>query len=359
MIRATLQICACLCATLPLQGIADSIFVFQKHTYKIVSTPSSWATASAAASKMRVGQHQGYLARVDSARENRVILEALSAHLSDEQLAGTLANDGSEAPFAWLGGSDSASEGQWVWENNGDVFWSGDFNGRPIGGRYNNWGMQPDGASGDEDALAIGLADWPDPFYDLGSAGQWNDLDGNNRLVYVVEFDGKSDLRVAVEEPVAGGVHSGVGLIRGWAVSSNPIERIEVFVNDEYRFDIPYGGMRGDVGLFYPDIPNSDKSGYATAVNFSALDKGEHTLTVRVRDSFGSVVTRTTRFEATRFDKSFLDQSDTVDLDWSRVTGMGDTLSVREALIDGEYYNITLQWRTSSQSFEIVSIDKK
>ena len=38
---------------------------------------------------------------------------------------------------------------------------------------------------------------------------------------------------------------------------------------------------------------------------------------------------------------------------------MGSTLSVREALIDGEYYNITLQWRTSSQSFEIVSIDKK
>ena len=49
----------------------------------------------------------------------------------------------------------------------------------------------------------------------------------------------------------------------------------------------------------------------------------------------------------------------TVDLDWSRVTGMGDTLSVREALIDGEYfYNVALQWRTSSQSFEIVSIDK-
>jgi hypothetical protein len=41
------------------------------------------------------------------------------------------------------------------------------------------------------------------------------------------------------------------------------------------------------------------------------------------------------------------------------VTGMGDTLSVREALIDGEYYNITLQWRTASQSFEIVYVDKK
>ena len=68
---------------------------------------------------------------------------ALSAHLSDNQLAGTLANDGSEAPFAWLGGSDSASEGQWVWENNGDVFWSGDFNGGPVGGRFNNWGFSP------------------------------------------------------------------------------------------------------------------------------------------------------------------------------------------------------------------------
>ena len=81
-------------------GHSGQHFCVPKHTYKIVSTPSTWATASAAASKMRVGQHQGYLARVDSARENRVILEALSAHLSDKQLAGTLANDGSEAPFA-------------------------------------------------------------------------------------------------------------------------------------------------------------------------------------------------------------------------------------------------------------------
>ena len=359
MIRATLKVCACLCATLPLQGIADSIFVFQQHTYKIVDTPSTWATASAAASKMRVGQHQGYLARVDSARENRVILEALSAHLSDNQLAGTLANDGSEAPFAWLGGSDSASEGQWVWENNGDVFWSGDFNGGPVGGRFNNWGIQPDSASGNEDALAMGLTDWPEPFYDLGSAGQWNDLDGNNRLVYVVEFDGKSDLRVAIEEPVMGGVHSGVGLIRGWAVSSNPIERIEVFVDEEYRFDIPYGGMRGDVGVVFPDIPNSDESGYATAVNFSALDKGEHALTVRVTDAFGSVIERTVEFEGTRFNTPFLGAEDAVELDWSRVIGTGSTLIVRDARIDGEFYNIALKWRTSSQSFEISHIDKK
>ena len=101
------------------------------------------------------------------------------------------------------------------------------------------------------------------------------------------------------------------------------------------------------------------ESGYATAVNFSALDKGEHSLTIRVTDSFGSVVERTTQFEATRFNKSFLGPGDVVELGWSRATGMGDTLVIREALVDGEYYNITLQWRTSSQSFEIVDIDKK
>lgn len=359
MMRATLKICAFLWATLPLQGTADSIFVFQQHTYKIVDTPSSWATASAAASKMRVGEHQGYLARVDSARENQAILEALSAHLSEKQLASTLANDGSEAPFAWLGGSDSASEGQWVWENNGDVFWSGDFNGGPVGGRYNNWGIQPDSGSGNEDALAIGLTDWPEPFYDLGSAGQWNDLDGNNRLVYVVEFDGKSDLRVAIEEPVMGGVHSGVGLIRGWAVSSNPIERVEVYVDDEYRFDVPYGGLRDDVGSVFPDIPNSNESGYATAVNFSALDKGEHALTIRVTDRFGSIKERTTRFEAARFHKPFLGSDTTMELGWARVDGTSDKITILGALIDDEYYNVVLQWRTSSQSFEIVYIDEQ
>jgi hypothetical protein len=340
----------------PVVAHADKIFVFEGHTYKIITQPASWHAASTAATKMQLAGHSGYLARIDSDRENLAVFEAVLSHLTKSQLKRTLADDGSDAPFIWLGGSDSEREGEWVWSNNGDPFWSGDFNGSPISGRYTNWGVQPDSASGSEDGLAMGLNDWPEPFYDLGAAGQWNDLDTDTKLVYVVEFDGKTDLRLSIEEPVAGGIHSGVGLIRGWAVSSNAIERIEVFVDNEYRFDIPYGGKRNDVGNLFRDIDNSENSGYATAVNFNALGKGEHQLTVRVTDGFGSISERSVDFEVTHFHKRFISKSDTVELGWSKITGMGDSLTIRGVLIDREYYDITLQWQSASQAFEILEI---
>lgn len=359
MTRALLTIWMLAICLGPTAAHADQIFVFEGHTYKIVTNPASWDAASAAAAKMQLAGASGYLARIDSERENRAVLRAVSSFLTDSQLARSLANDGSNAPFIWLGGSDSKREGQWVWSNNGDSFWSGDFNGSPVSGRYTNWGVQPDSATGAEDGLAMALNDWPEPFYDLGSAGQWNDLDIGTPLVFVVEFDGKTDLRFSLEAPLDSGVHSGVGLIRGWAVSSNPIDRIEVFIDGNYQFDIPHGGQRDDVGNVFPEIPNAINSGYASAVNFNALGMGEHDMRVRVTDSFGSVAERTIEFEVVRFDSAFIDREDMFELGWSRVTGLGDTLIIRHAAIDGKVYNITLKWRTSSQGFEITNIVKQ
>lgn len=338
--------------------LAESIFEFDGHTYKIITEPATWEDASAAAEEMQLADQRGYLARVNSARENTAILEALVDHLTEAQLAATLAEDGSETPFVWLGGSDKAAEGQWVWSNNGDQFWQGDFNGTPVGGLFTNWGVQPDSATGDEDALAMGLGDWPEPFYDLGAAGQWNDLDGNTSLAYVVEFSGVTDLRLAIDEPSAGGIHSGIGSVRGWAVSSDPIERVEVFIDDEYRFDIPYGGYRPDVGDYFAEIENADQSGYSATVNFSGLDKGEHSVMVRVTDSFGSVVERTINFRATRFDQPFIFEQDLVELGWSNVYALGKNLTIRGAVIGGAQYNVSLEWRTATQAFEIVRIEK-
>ena len=157
---------------LPAGAHADLVFEHDGHTYQLVTSPATWHQASTAAEAMTLGGNIGYLARIDSASENQAILTAVSAHLSPAQLAETIPNDGSDAAFVWLGGSDQDKEGQWVWTNNGDPFWQGDFNGAAVGGRYTNWGVQPDNAGGTEDALAMGLADWPEPFYDLGDTGQ-------------------------------------------------------------------------------------------------------------------------------------------------------------------------------------------
>mgnify|MGYP001997268099 FL=1 len=337
-------------------ALADTIFKYGGHTYKIVTEPASWPEASERADAMTLGSNVGYLARIDSSRENTAILNAVMNHLSEEQLEQTLAEDGSDAPFIWLGGSDADAEGVWIWSNNGDRFWNGDFNGSGVADRYTNWGVQPDNATGDEGALAMGLGDWPEPFFDLGATGQWNDLDVDTTLIYVVEFDGTPDLRVAIEEPISGGMHSGIGMIRGWAVSSDAIERVEVFVDGEYLYDIPHGGKRRDVGNVFEEIPNSDQSGYAAAVNFSGLEKGDHDLVIRVTDSFGSVVERSVEFGATRFEQSYISPDDFVELGWAGISALGRSISIRGAWIGEQTYNITLEWRPESQKFEVTSI---
>ena len=335
---------------------ADTVFTHGGHTYKIVTEPASWPEASERAGAMTLGSNVGYLASIDSSRENTAILNAAMNHLSEEQLEKTLAEDGSNAPFIWLGGSDADAEGVWIWSNNGDQFWSGDFNGSGVADRFTNWGVQPDSATGDEDALAMGLGDWPEPFFDLGATGQWNDLDVDTTLMYVVEFDGTSDLRVAIEEPIAGGMHSGIGMIRGWAVSSDAIERVEVFIDGEYRYDIPHGGKRRDVGNVFEEIPNSDRSGYAAAVNFSGLERGDHVLVIRVTDSFGSVSERSVEFGATRFEKSYISPGDFVELGGASISAQGRSISIQGAWIGEQTYNITLEWRPESQTFEVTSI---
>ena len=336
---------------------ADLVFEHGGHTYKLVELPATWHEAAAAAEAMSLAGDAGYLARIDSAAENQAILAAVSTHLSPAQLANSIPNDGSEAAFVWLGGSDAEREGQWTWTNNGDPFWQGDFNGSPVGGRYTNWGIQPDNAGGAENALAMGLADWPEPFYDLGATGQWNDLEASNQLVYVVEFDTLSEpLRVALNEPVNNGVHSGVGMIRGWALSGEGVERVEVHIDGVYAFDVPYGDPRADIGEAYPDIDMSSTSGFSVPFRYSALSAGEHTISVLVTDRFGDVVERSATFNVVRFDKSYIGKADTPNMNWTATSSFADYITMYGVRIGDSFYDMVLQWETRSQKFEIVEI---
>ena len=87
MKRALLTIWMLAMAIGPVAAHADQIFVFAGHTYKIITQPASWNAASIAAAKMQVAGHTGYLARVDSERENRAIAAAICAAVgSDESL---------------------------------------------------------------------------------------------------------------------------------------------------------------------------------------------------------------------------------------------------------------------------------
>ena len=344
---------------LPAGAHADLLFEHDGHTYKLVVLPATWEEAAAAAKGTTLAGDPGYLARIDSAAENQAILEAVTSHLSPAQLANSIPNDGSEAAFVWLGGSDASREGQWTWSNNGDLFWRGDFNGAPVNGRFANWGVQPDNLGGAENALAMGLANWPEPFYDLGEAGQWNDLDAGNKLVYVIEYDAVVEpLTGYLDQPADQGVYSGVGMIRGWALSEEGVERIEVYIDGHYAFDVPYGDPREDVGFAYSDIDGSSTSGFSVPFNYSALSAGEHAISVIVTDRLGDRIEHSATFEAVRFEQSFLYKENTPNMNWSLASSYANYITVRGVEVSGSTYSVTLRWQTMTQSFEIINIVK-
>jgi hypothetical protein len=346
-------------ALFPAGAHADLIFEHDGHTYKLVALPATWDEAAAAAKATALAGDPGYLARIDSAAENQAILEAVTSHLSPAQLANSIPNDGSEAAFVWLGGSDARREGQWTWSNNGDLFWQGDFNGAPVKGRFTNWGVQPDNLGGAENALAMGLANWPEPFNDLGAAGQWNDLEAGNKLVYIIEFDAVVEpLRAELEQPADQGVYTGVGMIRGWALSAEEVERIEVYIDGSYAFDVPYGDPRTDIGYIFSNIDGSSTSGFSVPFRYSELSAGEHTISVVVTDSFGNRLERNATFDVVRFEKPFLYKENTPNMNWALASSYADYITVRGVEVNGSAYSVTLRWQTMTQSFEIINIVK-
>ena len=103
---------------------------------------------------------------------------------------GQVAPDGGGAEYHWLGASDSINENNWAWADGstletskiaGRAFW-GDGAGHGIGG------SEPDNFN-NQDCLAMAVTAWPaaNPgFY--GAAGQWNDIDCDNSLNFIVEY---------------------------------------------------------------------------------------------------------------------------------------------------------------------------
>lgn len=161
------------------------------NTYAYDSTTRTWQAAFSAV-KTGTGASAGdtYLATLTSALENSIAQSTLPA-----------------ATSAWLGGNDTANEGDWRWvagpeglENsgNGRPFWSGSFNGSPVNGQYSNWvpGGEPNDSGGAEDALQIGF----------GSAGEWNDFPINSSLLGSVVETNRAPTNLTVNVGTGGTV---------------------------------------------------------------------------------------------------------------------------------------------------------
>ena len=152
--------------------------MFDGHSYQIITTPMSWSEAEVYATSTG-----GRLLVINSFQEN-VFIERLMANY------GQIAPDGGGAEYHWLGASDSLNENDWAWVN-GSTLETTKIAGRAFWG--NGAGHGPDGSEPDnfnnQDCLAMAVTAWPvaNPgFY--GAAGQWNDIDCDNKLNFIVEY---------------------------------------------------------------------------------------------------------------------------------------------------------------------------
>ena len=168
---------------------------------------------------------------------------------------------------------------------------------------------------------------------------------------------GDAVFRLSLEEPVDGEVHSGVGNLRGWAVASAGITKVEILIDGVYEFDAPYGASRGDVGNAFPDVENSTNSGYSLSYAYSLLSAGEHSITAVAHSEQGATTEVTNTFTVVKFPSSdYITDPNAVNLNSASCSVKDDEISLIDALVEDSIHDVTLKWRRAAQGFEIIEV---
>ncbi|MGB5062196.1 MAG: hypothetical protein WBQ37_00325 [Candidatus Competibacter sp.] len=164
------------------------------------------------------------------------------------------------------------------------------------------------------------------------------------------------DIVLAVEEPLAGYAYSGVTNLRGWVVGSAGIDRVELYVDGEFRTPIPTGGLRSDVGDAYPSYPNAANAGFSMAFNYSSLLAGPHTILIRAVDRESTIKETAVNFNVTRFPNAYIPDPASVGLSGASATFDSRSFLLKNVTAEGKIYDIRLEWRTEAQGFAITRI---
>lgn len=158
---------------------------------------------------------------------------------------------------------------------------------------------------------------------------------------------------MSLEEPASSSTYSGVANVRGWAVALQDMEKVELYVDNQFSSNLPLGGRRVDVGNAYPNYPGSAQSGFAIAFNYSNLTAGSHTFTVRAIDTTGDWREVRVTANVVRFDNAYMSNPAMVNLDQTTVASIGNTITIQNLVADGKRYNVQLGWSPATQGFSI------
>jgi hypothetical protein len=167
----------------------------------------------------------------------------------------------------------------------------------------------------------------------------------------------EDDFILSLEEPIDGEIHQGIGNLRGWALAEEGIDRIEMWLNGSFLFEIPYGGDRPDVADAFPEVEGAQQSGFGMAFGYSNLGAGTHRMTARAYDKNGEVREDSATFTVVAFHKNFIFSTDEVSTNDASCDLGDDEIRLEDVSIDDKQYDLLLKWRTAEQGFEIIEID--
>lgn len=157
-------------------------FTYAGKKYEVIKESKTWEEAAQCA--LEIG---GVLLEINSIDEQQAIFKELLSK-ANISLRSTIAPDGGHGSYVWIGGNDFSSEGHWIWDRDNDKegtpFWIGLSDGTPVGGLYNNWGVEPDDFDS-QDALAISL----NGGHLIGQVSGTTWARPINKLYFVVEYN--------------------------------------------------------------------------------------------------------------------------------------------------------------------------
>ena len=175
-------------------------------------------------------------------------------------------------------------------------------------------------------------------------------------LCLLFSIKAKAEITANFEEPEVNFTKSGISNIRGWAFSTVPIEKIELFIDNNFITNIPAGALRKDVSAAFPQNSFAINSGFSMAFNYGNLTKGDHTASIKISTANEQRIINNT-FRVERFDSSFVNREN-VDIG-NAVFEVNSPYSflLSNVNINGKALSIVFSFVPSNQQFQIVSIE--
>jgi N-acetylmuramoyl-L-alanine amidase len=93
----------------------------------------------------------------------------------------------------------------------------------------------------------------------------------------------------SVDIPGMGAAYNASGSfpVSGWALDTDGIARVDIYIDNGIMQSAMYGDARPDVGNAFPDMPSANFSGFVAHIDTTRIQDGVHLLEVRATDRLG------------------------------------------------------------------------